>query len=120
MTWKVLRMVALDGYAVAYEEGGAVTEYWNAHGPVRDARQAHCFRQDDAITKADELNGKRPRLNATQFDERTRHVPMEDRTRAALRAIMVDGATWRHAAEVNGITESGIKRALDRVRRANP
>ena len=33
----------------------------------------------------------------------------------ALRLLLVDGATWRHASEQAGVSESGILRALRRL-----
>jgi hypothetical protein len=73
-----------------------------------------------AQAEADRRNGRAAgQCTAEEFVRRTEHVPMYAKTRDALHAIMVEGVTWREAAERHGVTESGILRAMRRVSTAN-
>jgi len=74
---------------------------------------------DEAFTKARQLNG-RAAMSASEFEQRTAHVPMRPLTKDALRAIMVDGLKWAEAARRFSLTESGILRAMRRVDELNP
>lgn len=59
-------------------------------------------------------------ITPAEFQARTAHVPMRDTTRAALRAVLVDGCTWRVASSRHDVTESGILRAMRRIAQLNP
>lgn len=56
------------------------------------------------------------KLNGLQFAGAVDGLRLEDKTRSALFAILVEGRTWSWAASTYGITRSGILRAMRRVK----
>lgn len=96
-----------------------------SHGEIvyNGAPRRHEFTTiEQANEWAAKLNGDSPPMRRCQpgeFEDMTRHVRMYDKTRAALRSIIVDGWTWSRAAEQYDITESGILRAMRRVSNLN-
>lgn len=118
--WRVVRYgiggdygvmrTCIDGRKLAHIEYGTDEHGLSLTTPTHQAAQL----------EADRRNGKLPsRLTAVEFDQLTTHVPMLPRTRAALRAILVDGRTWQQAAQDAGITQSGILRARRRIKMLN-
>lgn len=63
-----------------------------------------------------EAKTKRPLITAAQLNSTLDKpgVRVSDGMRMALRAVLVHGSTWRHAAQHWGVTESGIHRAMRR------
>lgn len=82
----------------------------------------HFTDKESAQIVADRLNGKPVmprRLSPADFEDRVGHVPMSNKMRHALHAILVNGWTWRNAAETFCVTESGVLRAMRRVASRN-
>ena len=70
---------------------------------------------DEWATRLNGLNPPLRRCGAAEFERMTEHVLMGAPMHAALRSILVEGETWKAAAAVHGVTESGILRAMRRV-----
>lgn len=88
---------------------------------MEDGRRWERARYRDAQGKVDSLNGAGVprRCTPAEFSALVRHVPIQVRTRNALFAIMVEGRTWREAALLHCVTESGILRAMRRMSHLN-
>lgn len=118
-TWRVIRFG--DGtYCAALTTQAKYTTYDTGKpGGSMDSTKAMRTSLDEATARAARLNGKTPTMSDDEFTASTAHVTMTEPMRTALRMILVGGRTWAHAAATNKLTQSGIKRAMDRVRAAN-
>lgn len=61
-----------------------------------------------------------PLMTEAAFTKSVLSVNMSPKIRQAVRAVMVDGMTWKEAAAVWEVHESGIMRAMRRIREAMP
>jgi hypothetical protein len=116
--WLVVRFTT-GGYGVGRRDDAAGIYYYSeapGSGPKTFAEA------EEARSLADTLNGRPAlprRMTEDRFDEAIGHVNLTIEMKRALRAILVDGSTWRAAAERHGVTESGILRAMRRVAAQN-
>lgn len=115
-TWKIVR----------FGDGGFGAYRRKADGGIEYARDfngtAYSGLHENAIALADNLNGKPmlPRnLTPERFEEMVGHVNMTREMATALFSIVVNGVTWKEAAQAHQVTESGILRAMRRVAGAN-
>ena len=115
--WKVVRFNA-GGYGACRQDANGQIQFDTHQGTHNPKRfDSH----PEAIAWVCQLNGEKMparRMGEDEFIAQSMHVPMMMPTRTALRAILVDGWTWKRAAAL-GITESGILRAMRRMAAAN-
>lgn len=114
-TWAVARLRS-GAYCVYRPEAGGLAYY-----AERGVRSEFDHAAGAEILR-DLLNG-RPSLpracDANSFERLTGHITLRPPTRGALRAILVEGRTWKQAAAHHGVSESGILKALRRVATLN-
>lgn len=60
-----------------------------------------------------------PYCTAAEFDRLTTTVVLRASMRSAVRMVVVQRKPWAKAAEENGVTESGILRAIRRIKQAS-
>ncbi|MBI5270666.1 MAG: hypothetical protein HY856_13425 [Burkholderiales bacterium] len=106
-TWRVVRYARTGGFGIRRGD---------EHGMVGGGLFV-APTYDEAFAEAKARNARM--MTPAAFEEHTAHVPMRPNTKDALRAILVDGSTWAAAAERFGITQSGILRAMRRVKELN-
>lgn len=116
--WRVVRFTT-GGYGVGRSDDKVGVYYYaNPLGSPPKKFEDH----EDAKLWADTLNGRPTlprRMTEEQYLSATGHVNLTIEMRRALRAILVDGSTWKAAAESSGVTESGVLRAMRRVAERN-
>lgn len=118
--WKVVRFG--DGtYGVFKRNKDGVIVY-SEHLFRFNVVQERFVAHEDAVRRADELNGKPGIPQVTddyEFEKRTGHVRMTPEMRNALYDILVKGKRWKPTSQAHGVTESGILRAMRRVAELN-
>ena len=73
---------------------------------------------DEALITAGSLNASRPlpfRCGAQQFRWMANTVVMSQAMRQAVRDVVLVGMTWKSAAARNGVSQSGMLRAMRRM-----
>lgn len=93
--------MTVGGQIIFCRQGGSIIRY-----PTLADAKAACRQLNGAP-----MDGASPE----SFEEAIAATPMHQPMVDALRDICVHGKTWKAAAEGNGVTESGILRAMRRL-----
>lgn len=111
MTWLIMQVPA-SGVRVGRLKNGAV-EYRTGD----DGRPIDYPTRQAARRAAEKLNVSElpSRCTEAELARLVAGLHIRDKTMKALRLLLVDGCTWRSAAEQAGVTESGILRSLRRI-----
>lgn len=115
MTWLVMNVPAA-GVRVGRLNNGSVEYRTDASG-----QPIHYQTRQAARRAAEKLNvGELPsRCTEAELLRMVSGLHVRDKMMLALRLLLVDGQTWRSAAEQSGVTQSGILRSLRRIVNAN-
>lgn len=114
MTWLPLSM--MDGnYGVARAANGAI-EYLAGD----DGQRWSSAKRQAARRKAEALNlagstGLPDRCTEAELQSWVTGLHLSPAMLGALHLLLVQGCTWKAAAERSGVTESGVLRALRRI-----